>query len=139
MRAIRGKDTRPEMAVRSALHAAGFRYRLHARELPGKPDIVLPKYRAVVFVHGCFWHQHDCSAFKMPANRQEFWREKIGGNVRRDEAVREKLLNQGWRVALVWECSLRGRNKLSMDGIVSSLSAWLGSGIASIEIRETRE
>lgn len=135
MRAIRGKDTRPEMYVRKALHAAGFRYRLHSRDLPGKPDLVLPKYRAVVFVHGCFWHQHNCSMFKMPTERRDFWREKITGNATRDAATRQKLLDQGWRVAIIWECALKGRNKLPAESLVRTLAEWLSmSSSRTLEI-----
>ena len=137
MRAIRGKDTRPEMVVRKALHAAGFRFRLHRRDLPGKPDLVLPRDRAVIFVHGCFWHQHDCSAFKMPDERGDFWRTKFQANVARDRYVRDQLLQQGWRVAQVWECSLRGRNKLGIDVVASSLADWIRSDSGSIELRES--
>lgn len=139
MRAIRGENTRPEMAVRKALHAAGFRYRLHSRLLPGKPDLVLPKYRAVIFVHGCFWHRHDCSAFKMPAERADFWQRKLQANVDRDRRVRGQLMQQGWRVALVWECSLGGRNNISINVVASSLGDWLRSDSPSIEQSESVE
>jgi DNA mismatch endonuclease (patch repair protein) len=104
--------------------------------LPGKPDLVFPKYRAVVFVHGCFWHQHDCATFKLPTERRDFWRKKIGGNVVRDEAAVKDLRGQGWRIAIVWECSLRGRNKLGIEATSRLLSTWLRSGADSIEIRE---
>jgi DNA mismatch endonuclease, patch repair protein len=138
MSAIRGKDSRPEMAIRKALHAAGFRYRLHDRKLPGNPDIVLPKYKAVVLVHGCFWHKHTCSAFKMPANRQNFWSAKIAGNVARDQVSVAKLLDGGWRVAIVWECALRGRNRIGTSAAVGALAEWLrNSSSRTIEIRET--
>jgi DNA mismatch endonuclease, patch repair protein len=137
MSAIRGKNSRPEMAIRQALHVAGFRYRLHERKLPGNPDIVLPKHKAVVFVHGCFWHKHTCSAFKMPANRQDFWRAKIEGNVARDELAVGKLLNDGWRVAIVWECALRGRNRVGISAAVGALAGWLrDSSSPTIEIGE---
>lgn len=106
MSGIRGKDTRPEMVVRQYLHRHGFRYRLHDRQLPGHPDIVLPKYKTVVFVHGCFWHKHDCQNFVWPKTRKEFWAEKIMGNVARDLHNEKKLLDQGWRVLVVWECSV---------------------------------
>ena len=136
MRAIRGKNTRPELAVRRALHAAGFRYRVHSRNLPGKPDLVLPKYRAVIFVHGCFWHKHECRAFRIPKERADFWRNKLQANVDRDRRILENLMQQGWRVAQVWECSLRGRNKLSINVVASSLSAWLRSDSPSMEQSE---
>lgn len=107
MAGIRGKDTKPEMIVRRGLHARGFRYRLHSRDLPGKPDIVLPKYRAVIFVHGCFWHGHDCPAFKWPKSREAFWRTKIERNRRRHDEVLAHLATMGWNAETVWECELR--------------------------------
>ncbi len=109
MAGIRGKDTRPEMLIRRGLHAMGYRFRVHRRDLPGNPDIVLPKYRAVIFVHGCFWHGHDCHLFKWPKTRAAFWREKIGGNVRRDSLALVSLKERGWRVHTVWECELKGK------------------------------
>lgn len=137
MRAIRGKDTGPELAVRKALHAQGFRYRLHDKGLPGKPDLVLPKHHAVVFVHGCFWHAHDCPAFKMPTEGREGWSAKIRGNVARDAVAISELRDQGWRVAVVWECSVRGRRKLGASVVARQLADWLTSGTDSIEIRES--
>jgi DNA mismatch endonuclease (patch repair protein) len=127
MAAIRGADTRPELIVRKALHARGFRYRLHAKDIPGKPDIVLPKYGAAIFVHGCFWHGHDCPLFKWPKTRKEFWREKIGRNKARDIAVRRELGAGGWRLAVVWECALKGRGRLALPHVIDSLSDWLSS------------
>jgi len=111
MAAIRGKDTKPELMIRRGLHAKGFRYRLQGRGLPGRPDLVLPKYHAVIFVHGCFWHRHDCPMFRWPQTRREFWREKINGNARRDAEAIGFLLDVGWRVGIVWECALTGRGK----------------------------
>ncbi len=128
MAAIRGADTKPEMLVRRGLHARGFRYRLHDRKLPGKPDIVLPKHHAVIFVNGCFWHGHDCPLFRWPATRQEFWRAKITGNVERDERNIDTLLASGWRVATVWECALKGRRRLSSEVVIDSLARWICSG-----------
>jgi DNA mismatch endonuclease, patch repair protein len=134
MRAIRGKNTRPEILVRKMLHAAGFRFRLHSNKLPGKPDVVLPRYRAVVFIHGCFWHQHNCPAFKMPKTRQSFWQEKIEGNASRDIASQQKIIELGWRVAVIWECTLRGRNKLSSEEIIHRLSDWINSDTIFLQI-----
>ena len=108
MSRIRGKDTKPEMILRRGLHAAGFRYRLHVRDLPGKPDLVFPRYRAVIFVHGCFWHGHDCLLFRLPATRTEFWAEKIATNQERDQRAVRALEAVDWRVMTVWECVLKG-------------------------------
>jgi len=106
MAGIHGKDTKPELIVRSFLHRAGLRFRLQAK-LPGKPDLVLPKYRAAVFVHGCFWHRHeDCRYATMPASNAAFWQEKFAANVRRDATVKQKLEELGWRVLIIWSCEL---------------------------------
>ena len=127
MAAIRGKDTKPELMIRRGLHAKGFRYRLQGRGLPGRPDLVLPKHHAVIFVHGCFWHQHNCPLFRWPQTRQEFWREKINGNARRDTEALGRLLDAGWRVGIVWECALKGRSKRPLPEVIDSLSLWLSS------------
>ncbi|WP_283205390.1 very short patch repair endonuclease [Cupriavidus pauculus] len=128
MRAIRHKDTAPELQIRRALHARGFRFTLHNRKLPGTPDLVLPKYSAVVFVHGCFWHGHQCPMFRLPGTRTEFWQAKIEANVRRDLLSCEALEKEGWRVATVWECALRGRSRLMLTDVVEQLAAWLVDG-----------
>lgn len=110
MRLIRAHDTKPEWVVRRALHAAGLRYRLHAKDLPGRPDIVFHKARIAVFVHGCFWHQHPdpgCKLARMPKSRPEFWKPKLMGNRSRDETVAARLAGEGWRVFEIWECELR--------------------------------
>lgn len=105
MSAIRGRDTKPELLVRSLLHKQGLRFRLHAKYLPGKPDIVLPKYKAVIFVHGCFWHSHHCKRGRStPTTNQAFWKQKRAATVRRDRSVRRRLRSLGWRVIVVWEC-----------------------------------
>jgi DNA mismatch endonuclease (patch repair protein) len=107
MRAIRSRDTKPEMQVRCFLHAAGFRYRLHVRELPGNPDIVLPKYRAAIFVQGCFWHQHSgCANGKAPTSNAAYWGPKLKRTIERDRLAVAALEAQGWRVFIVWECAL---------------------------------
>lgn len=124
MSGIRGKDTKPEMLIRRGLHARGFRYTLHCK-LPGKPDICLPKYQAVIFVHGCFWHGHDCHLFRWPTTRTEFWRDKIGSNLKRDELAFEKLEQVGWRHMSVWECALKGRTRLSLEEILADIETWL--------------
>lgn len=113
MSGIRGKDTKPEMQVRRFLHAAGFRYRLHVKDLPGRPDIVLPKYRAVIQVHGCFWHRHPgCRLAATPASNVEMWAAKFARNVERDKEVECQLTEMGWRVLTVWECDC-GPERLS--------------------------
>ncbi len=108
MSRITSKHTKPEIIVRKFLHAAGFRYRLHDKGLPGKPDIVLPKYKAAIFVHGCFWHGHtDCSIGHIPKTRVDYWEGKIGGNQRRHDLVTKELLALGWRIYTIWECELK--------------------------------
>jgi DNA mismatch endonuclease, patch repair protein len=122
MKGIGSRNTRPEIALRSALHRRGLRFRLHVKELPGKPDLVLPRFRAVIFVHGCFWHRHaGCRYASVPATRAEFWQAKFADNIARDVRNRALLLEMGWRVAVVWECSLRRD-----DGSVAEATcAWL--------------
>ena len=126
MSGIRGKNTKPELLIRKALHARGFRYRLHC-DLPGKPDICLPKHRAVIFVHGCFWHGHDCHLFKWPGTRPEFWRAKIERNRAVDAAAEEALAEAGWRVAVVWECAVKGRARRPLDQVADKLDLWIKS------------
>ncbi|WP_460418084.1 very short patch repair endonuclease [Pseudomonas sp. microsymbiont 2] len=105
---IRSSNTLPEMKVRKLLHRHGFRYRLHPRELPGRPDVVLPRHRLCIFIHGCFWHRHlGCRYATLPASREDFWRSKFQQNVKRDERNRAELLQQGWRVFELWECGIR--------------------------------
>ena len=135
MSGIRGKDTQPEMLIRRALHAWGFRYRLHCRDLPGRPDLCFPKYRAVIFVHGCFWHGHDCHLFKWPKTRPDFWREKIGRNREVDQRAIDLLEADGWRVAIVWECALKGREKIGLEFVSGRLSEWLASNVARLDLR----
>lgn len=111
MSRIRGKDTTPEMVVRQALHAMGYRFRLQGRKLPGRPDVVLPKYRTVVFVHGCFWHRHrKCKNCTTPTNRRAWWVKKLEGNAARDKVNRRALRRLGWRVVVVWECESEKRD-----------------------------
>jgi DNA mismatch endonuclease (patch repair protein) len=113
MAAIRNKNTLPEILVRSALHELGYRFRLHRKDLPGTPDVVLPKLRIAIFVHGCFWHCHDCRfGFVAPRTRADFWSEKRHESVRRDERKKQLLLALGWRVVTIWECETRDRKAL---------------------------
>ncbi|TLP45706.1 DNA mismatch endonuclease Vsr [Cohaesibacter sp. CAU 1516] len=135
MSGIKGKDTKPELLVRKALHRSGFRYRLHVKGLPGKPDLVFPKWKAVIFVNGCFWHGHDCHLFRLPASRADFWREKIAGNVERDDRVVESLKTAGWRVAIVWGCALEGKERLDSEEVLSLLAEWLQGNAGTLEIR----
>ncbi|MEN5266959.1 very short patch repair endonuclease [Stenotrophomonas sp. TWI587] len=125
MSRIRGTNTKLEVLVRKALHARGFRYRLGGAGLPGRPDIVLPKYGTVVFVHGCFWHGHSCPLYRLPKTRPEFWADKIGKNRSRDERVVAELESAGWRVLTVWECSLRGKSASEQTSFLDSLARQL--------------
>lgn len=135
MAGIRGKDTKPELALRRALHARGFRYRIHADNVPGKPDLIFPKFRAVIFVHGCFWHRHEgCRFATTPSTRPDFWQTKFAANVARDIAVRGVLAREGWRVATVWECALRKMEQTSMTA--DRLAAWLRTDLDLLEIGE---
>jgi len=134
MSRVRGKDTKPEMIVRALLHAEGFRYRLHRRDLPGAPDIVLPKYRTAVFVNGCFWHGHACHLFRWPATREEFWRAKIARNIERDEAALGALHVVGWRTLIVWECALKGRGRLTPEILATSLFSFISSNSVNGQI-----
>lgn len=129
---IRDRNTKPEIKIRQALHAKGFRYRLHDKKLPGKPDLVLPKYGAVIQINGCFWHGHSCPLFKWPSTRIEFWQNKIGGNIKRDQLNTEKLLEQGWRVLIWWECNTRKREAFEIA--IEKAVMWLRGSENFLEI-----
>jgi DNA mismatch endonuclease (patch repair protein) len=134
MSGIRGKNTKPEIVVRRAFFAAGYRFRLHRRDLPGAPDVVLPGRRVAVFVHGCFWHQHmACRYAKLPSTNPEFWKAKLEGNSVRDRRDAEALLATGWRVLIVWECATRDRNILSV--LPELLTEWIRGPEPEGEIR----
>jgi DNA mismatch endonuclease (patch repair protein) len=135
MAGIRGKDTKPELVLRKGLHRIGFRYQLHRSELPGKPDMVFAKHRAVLFVHGCFWHKHNCHLFKWPQSRADFWKAKIEGNRARDAAALDALAEAGWRVGIIWECAVKGRTKLPLADILKKCEVWLRSSDASLEVK----
>lgn len=123
MSRIGATNTKPELVVRRGLHAAGFRFRLHRGDLPGRPDIVLPKHRAVIFVNGCFWHHHaGCASFRLPKTNTEFWRTKIEKNVARDAAVAEELRKRGWRTLLVWECATR---RTPLGNLAEQIALWV--------------
>lgn len=134
MAAIRGKNTKPEVLVRSLLHRQGFRFRVNVGNMPGKPDIVFPRFRAVIFVNGCFWHGHNCIFFRLPKTRTEFWRSKIEGNRTNDYLATLALFAEGWRVCVVWECVLRGKNR-NVDDAINQISAWLHGNQTFMEIR----
>jgi DNA mismatch endonuclease (patch repair protein) len=118
MSRIRGRGTAPELRIRRGLHAKGLRFRLHRKTLPGTPDLIFPRYQAVVFVHGCFWHGHGCNLSKLPATRPEFWRKKIDGNVARDRKAIMALIESGSRVLVIWECALRGPERQTEEAVM---------------------
>lgn len=129
MAGIGPKDTKPEIAVRKLLHAMGYRFRLHRRDLPGTPDIVLPKYRLALFVHGCFWHRHPgCRFATWPKTRREFWRSKFAANVERDKRVQQELHDAGWRVETIWECHTRAPSTMreTLKQIMKKASRYMG-------------
>jgi DNA mismatch endonuclease (patch repair protein) len=134
MAGIGSANTKPEMIIRRGLHALGWRYRLHARHLPGKPDMVFPACRAVIFVQGCFWHGHDCALFRWPSTREEFWHTKIRGNILRDRRVRDQLQSLGWRLLNVWECSLKGKNRRPVDEVIAVCTRFLESTVSRASI-----
>ena len=138
MSGIKSRDTKPELLIRRGLHQRGFRFRCNVSNLPGKPDIVLAKYRAVVQVHGCLWHQHECHLFKWPCAddpvKAEFWKKKITGNRSRDQRQLFELINRGWRVAVVWECALKGKQRIATDDLLKQLGNFLLSSTSIFEI-----
>jgi len=134
MAAIRSRDTKPELVLRRGLHALGFRYRLHGRNLPGRPDLVFPKFQAVLFVNGCFWHGHSCDLFRWPKTREAFWRDKIGANIIRDQRAITALQNAGWRTGIVWECAIKGRGRLEPAALIAAVANWLRSGESILDL-----
>lgn len=135
MSGIRAKDTKPEMLIRRALHARGFRARLHSSAVPGKRDLMLARYRAVIFAHGCFWHGHDCPLFRLPGTRRDFWEAKIASNRERDAEVAAALATAGWRRLTVWECAMRGRRRVVFDALMDRITAFLTRTEAFLEIK----
>lgn len=125
MSGIRGKNTKPELLIRSGLHKRGFRFRLHVRSLPGTPDLVLRKHGAVIFVHGCFWHGHDCHLYRSPSSNARFWKQKIGRNRVNDTAQLESLRAMNWRVLNVWECAIKGRTRRDPETLLKAIERWL--------------
>lgn len=134
MAGIRHKDTKVEVQLRKALFALGLRYRKNSKNLPGKPDLVFKKYRAVVFIHGCFWHMHECHRFKWPKDRHEFWRQKLEANAARDKRQKSELIEAGWRIATVWECALFGKKRLAMDVVTGKIMTFLHSSDTILSI-----
>jgi len=135
MSRVRGSNTKPEMLIRRGLHARGLRFRLQRRDLPGRPDIVLPSKKVALFVHGCFWHGHDCHLFRLPATHADFWREKIATNRQRDASTVQKLRNLEWRVGIVWECALRGTGRVPAQVVLDQLAGFIAGSDVQIEIR----
>ena len=128
MSSVGQKDTGPEMSLRSALHRAALRYRLHDRTLPGSPDLVFPRFDAVVFVHGCYWHSHGCYKSTVPKSRRDFWQDKFKANRARDKRNVALLRDRGWRVLTVWECILKGKYAEPAENVAEAVKAWLKSG-----------
>lgn len=135
MSKIKGTDTKPELIIRKGLHAMGYRYSLHRKDLPGKPDIVLRRHNAVIFVHGCFWHGHDCHLFRHPGTNTEWWDKKLKGNRERDLTNIADLRNAGWRVLIVWECSMRGKTRLDITQMFDEIVDWIGSSSVEFVIQ----
>ncbi|NKI18531.1 DNA mismatch endonuclease Vsr [Spongiibacter sp. KMU-166] len=134
MSGIRGKDTKPELQIRLALHKRGFRYCLHYKRLPGKPDLVLPKYSAIVLLNGCFWHCHDCHLFKWPSTRKEFWHKKITENKLRDQRNIAQYRRLGWKTLTIWECSLKGKTRLGLEQVIETTTRWIQFDTMDAEI-----
>lgn len=135
MSRIRGVNTRPEQVIRKALFANGFRYRLNVATLPGKPDLVLHRYRACIFVHGCFWHGHECHLFRWPGTNRQFWETKITTNRTNDSRTIESLISEGWRVLTIWECAIKGKERIPIEQISQRIQRWLLSNRKRSEVR----
>ncbi|MDE2636222.1 MAG: very short patch repair endonuclease [Chloroflexota bacterium] len=135
MALVGSKNTKPELLIRKRLHALGFRYRLHVKDLPGKPDLVFPRYKSVIQINGCFWHGHSCPRCRMPSSNTEYWNRKVARNMERDAANRRLLLNEGWRVLTIWECALTGKWKLGLSEVIALASKWLLSKESICEIK----
>lgn len=138
MAGIRGKDTKPEIEIRKQLFALGYRYRLHDSKLPGKPDLILPRFNAVIFFNGCFWHVHDCELFKWPSSHAKFWKKKFSRNKEKDHENNEALKKLGWRILTIWECSYRSSGKKDWSKIkviAGMVEEWLASTNKTGEIK----
>lgn len=132
MSRVRGRDTKPEMLIRRGLHERGLRYRLQERSLPGRPDLIFPKCRTAVFVHGCFWHAHGCSLSKLPKTREQHWAKKLAANVSRDRAALLSLTTNGWRVLVIWECALRGPRRLDIGTVLDRAVAFIRNEVKPV-------
>lgn len=135
MAGIKNKNTKPEMVIRKGLHRKGFRYRLHDASLPGKPDIIFSRRKAVIMVNGCFWHYHNCHLFKWPSTRTQWWQAKISRNREKDIETRTLLAQKGWRILTIWECALKGKTKLPINEVIEKAAFWLDNSTNSIEIQ----
>ena len=135
MMRIRARDTKPEILIRKGLHAEGFRFRLHRRNLPGRPDLVLARHRVCIFVNGCFWHGHHCEMFRMPVTRRDFWKNKITSNRKRDRRSVDTLLREGWRVLIVWECATRGTRRMLAKDLLKSCVRFIQDDDRTLELR----
>ncbi|MCZ3063569.1 DNA mismatch endonuclease Vsr [Acinetobacter baumannii] len=139
MAAIKSRNTTPELLIRSMLHRRGFRFRLHVKDLPGKPDIVLPKYHSVIFINGCFWHGHsNCRLYKLPRTRTEYWKNKVDRNQLNDRRSIELLRAKNWRVCVIWECKIKAEKK-NLNELIDIISDFLNSVTPFLEIRENLE
>lgn len=134
MAAIKCRNTKPEVFLRKRLHALGFRYKLNNKTLPGKPDLVFPKFHAVVFINGCFWHAHGCYMFKIPSTRSEWWKHKLFRNRQRDHQQWNELQSNGWRVLVVWECAIRGRQRITESALIDQIAEWLRGETKHLEL-----
>lgn len=136
MSRIKGRNTKPEVLLRKGLFALGFRYRIHDRALPGRPDIVFKSRGAAIFFNGCFWHGHSCQLFRWPKTNRAFWRKKIRGNISRDRRNTDLLIERGWRVLIVWECSIRGKSGRRIGSVVEDCALWLSSSHVLSEVSD---
>jgi len=136
MAAIHAVNTEPELIIRRQLHARGYRYRLHARNLPGSPDIVFRKFSAVIFIHGCFWHRHNCHLFRWPQTRSDFWKNKLNNNAERDQS-NQVLLTKTWRIGVIWECALKGKGRIDIEKLADQIEGWLSSDTRKLIITGT--
>lgn len=125
MACVKNKNTAPEIAIRKALFARGLRYRLHDENLPGRPDLIFKKWGAIIFIHGCFWHRHDCKYAALPATNKKFWTQKLTGNALRDKEAVKKLTQAGWRVKIVWSCMLKNRKEIDSEKTVDAIVEWI--------------